>query len=460
MSANKMWGGRFGAGPSAIMEEINASIDFDKRLANEDLAGSRAHARMLMATGIISKSDGEAILSGLEQIGKEIEGGTFAFKREFEDIHLNIEARLGEIAGAAAGRLHTARSRNDQVATDFRLWVRAACDRAEAGIVALQRALVAQAEAHADTIMPGFTHMQPAQPVSFGHHCLAYVEMLSRDRGRFAGAHARANESPLGAAALAGTPFAIDRKATAKVLGFTHPMRNSLDAVSARDFALEYLAAASICATHLSRLAEEIVVWATPSFGFVKLSDAFTTCSSIKPQKRNPDAAELVRAKIGRIMGSFVALTTVMKGLALAYAKDLQEDKEAVFSAADALDLSLAAMAGMVADLKPQAAAMRRAAEAGYPTATDLADWVVKNLQKPFREAHHIAGSIVKRAEEKGVALDQLPLAEMQAVEPGITKDVLPSLSLEASLNARTSEGGTAPVRVREQVAFWKEKLK
>jgi argininosuccinate lyase len=356
--------------------------------------------------------------------------------------------------------LHTARSRNDQVATDFRLWVRAACDRAEAGIVALQRALVAQAEAHADTIMPGFTHMQPAQPVSFGHHCLAYVEMLSRDRGRFAGAHARANESPLGAAALAGTPFAIDRKATAKELGFAHPMRNSLDAVSARDFALEYLAAASICATHLSRLAEEIVVWATPSFGFVKLSDAFTTGSSIMPQKRNPDAAELVRAKIGRIMGSFVALTTVMKGLALAYAKDLQEDKEAVFSAADALDLSLAAMAGMVADLKPQAAAMRRAAEGGYPTATDLADWVVKNLKKPFREAHHIAGSIVKRAEDKGVALDRLPLAEMQAVEPGITKDVLPSLSLEASLNARTSEGGTAPVRVREQVAFWKEKLK
>ncbi|HVP84430.1 MAG TPA: argininosuccinate lyase [Rhizomicrobium sp.] len=460
MSANKMWGGRFGAGPSAIMEAINVSIDFDKRLANEDLAGSRAHARMLMATGIISKSDGDAILSGLDWIGKEIDAGTFAFKREFEDIHLNIEARLGEIAGAAAGRLHTARSRNDQVATDFRLWVRAACDRAETGIVALQKALLAQAEAHADTIMPGFTHMQPAQPVTFGHHCLAYVEMLSRDRGRFAGAHARANESPLGAAALAGTPFPIDRKATAKELGFTHPMRNSLDAVSARDFALEYLAAASICATHLSRLAEEIVIWATPSFGFVKLSDAFTTGSSIMPQKRNPDAAELVRAKIGRIMGSFVALTTVMKGLALAYAKDLQEDKEAVFAAADALDLSLAAMAGMAADMKPQPAAMRRAAEAGYPTATDLADWVVKTLKKPFREAHHIAGSIVKRAEEKGVALDQLPLSEMQAVEPGITKDVLSSLSLESSLNARTSEGGTAPVRVREQVVFWKEKLK
>ncbi len=455
-----MWGGRFASGPSAIMEEINASIGFDKRLAKEDLAGSRAHARMLAATGIISKTDGEAILTGLDEIGKEIEAGTFAFKREFEDIHLNIEARLGEFAGSAAGRLHTARSRNDQVATDFRLWVRTACDHAEAGLLALQRALVAQAETHAETIMPGFTHMQPAQPVSFGHHCLAYVEMLARDRGRFAGARARMNESPLGAAALAGTPFPIDRKATAKELGFAHPMRNSLDAVSARDFALEFLAAASICATHLSRLAEEIVLWATPSFGFVKLSDAFTTGSSIMPQKRNPDAAELVRAKIGRILGSFVALTTVMKGLALAYAKDLQEDKEAVFSAADALELSLAAMAGMVADLKPQPAAMRRAAEAGYPTATDLADWVVRNLKKPFREAHHIAGSIVKRAEEKGLPLDQLPLGEMQTIEPGLTKDVLPQLSLEASLNARTSEGGTAPIRVREQVAFWKERLK
>jgi argininosuccinate lyase len=460
MSANKMWGGRFAGGPSAIMEEINASIDFDKRLAKEDLAGSRAHARMLATAGIISKSDGEAILNGLDQIGKEIEAGTFVFKREFEDIHLNIEARLSDIAGEAAGRLHTARSRNDQVATDFRLWVRTAADRAMAGLTQLQRALVAQADAHADTIMPGFTHMQPAQPVTFGHHCLAYVEMFARDHGRFADARARMNESPLGAAALAGTPFAIDRKATAKELAFAQPMRNSLDAVSARDFALEYLAAASISATHLSRLAEEIVLWATPSFGFVKLSDAFTTGSSIMPQKRNPDAAELVRAKTGRILGSFVALSTVMKGLALAYAKDLQEDKEAVFAAADALDLSLAAMAGMVADLKAQPAAMRRAAEAGYPTATDLADWVVKNLQKPFREAHHIAGSIVKHAEDKGVALDQLPLAEMQAVEPGITKDVLPQLSLEASLNARISEGGTAPARVREQVAFWKEKLK
>jgi argininosuccinate lyase len=459
MSANKMWGGRFAAGPSAIMEAINVSIDFDKRLANEDLAGSRAHARMLMATGIISKSDGEAILSGLEQIGKEIESGTFAFKREFEDIHLNIEARLGEIAGAAAGRLHTARSRNDQVATDFRLWVRAACDRAEAGIVALQKALVAQAEAHADTIMPGFTHMQPAQPVTFGHHCLAYVEMLSRDRGRFAGAHARANESPLGAAALAGTPFAIDRKATAKELGFTHPMRNSLDAVSARDFALEYLAAASISATHLSRLAEEIVVWATPSFGFVKLSDAFTTGSSIMPQKRNPDAAELIRGKSGRVLGDFVALATVVKGLVLTYGTDLQEDKERVFDAADTLELCLAAMAAMIADLTAQPDAMRRAAEPGFPTATDLADWVVRVLKKPFREAHHIAGSIVKRAETLGVTLDKLPLAEMQAVDPAITEDVFKVLSLDASVNSRMSLGGPAPARLKEQLAFWRQEL-
>lgn len=454
-----MWGGRFAGGPSSIMEDINTSIDFDKRLAGEDLAGSKAHARMLSATGIISKTDGEAILAGLAQIGKEIEAGTFSFKREFEDIHLNIESRLGEIVGAASGRLHTARSRNDQVATDFRLWVRHACERAESGIAGLQRALVAQGEAHAGTIMPGFTHMQPAQPVTFGHHCLAYVEMLARDAGRFADARARMNKSPLGAAALAGTPYPIDRKATAKELGFAQPMRNSLDAVSARDFALEYLAAATICATHLSRLAEEIVIWATPSFGFVKLSDAFSTGSSIMPQKRNPDAAELVRAKIGRILGSFVALTTVMKGLALAYAKDLQEDKEAVFNAADAIDLSLAAMAGMVADLTAQPRAMRRAAEAGYPTATDLADWVVQNLHKPFREAHHISGSIVKLAEEKAVALDQLPLADMQSVEPGITADVLPKLSLEASLNARVSEGGTAPSRVAEQITFWKARL-
>jgi argininosuccinate lyase len=456
---NKMWGGRFGKGPAAIMEAINTSIDIDKRLAGHDLAGSRAHVQMLAAQGIVSQADADAILKGLGQIEAEINDGTFVFRREFEDIHLNIEARLGELIGAPSGRLHTARSRNDQVATDFRLWVREACARADAGLLALQRALVDQADAHADTIMPGFTHMQPAQPVTFGHHCLAYLEMAARDRSRFADAAARMNESPLGAAALAGTPFPIDRAATAKALGFDAPMRNSLDAVASRDFALDYLSAAAICSVHLSRLAEEIVLWASPSFGFVKLSDAFTTGSSIMPQKRNPDAAELVRAKTGRILGSFVALSTVMKGLALAYAKDLQEDKEAVFAAADALDLSLEAMAGMIADLVPQPDAMRRAAEAGYPTATDLADWLVKVLGKPFREAHHVAGALVKRAEELGVALDKLPLAEMRKAEPGITNDVFSVLSLDASVNSRDSLGGTAPSRVREQVAFWREKL-
>ncbi len=454
-----MWGGRFERGPAAIMEEINASVEFDKRLAEQDLAGSRAHAAMLARQGIISPEDGEAIVTGLDQIGAEIREGRFAFSRALEDIHLNIESRLAQIIGAAAGRLHTARSRNDQVATDFRLWVREACGRAEAGLTALQRALLGQAETHADAVMPGFTHLQPAQPVTFGHHCLAYVEMFARDKSRFAAAAARMNESPLGAAALAGTPFPIDREATAKALGFDRPMRNSLDAVASRDFALDYLAAASIAAMHLSRLAEEIVIWATPSFGFVKLSDAFSTGSSIMPQKKNPDAAELVRAKIGRILGSFVALVTVMKGLALAYAKDLQEDKEAVFNAADALDLALAAMAGMVDDLTAVPQKMRAAAEAGFPTATDLADWCVRELKTPFREAHHIAGSIVKRAEELGVTLDHVPLAEMQKIEPRITKDVFAVLPLEASVSARVSFGGTAPVRVREQIAFWREKL-
>jgi argininosuccinate lyase len=460
MTANKMWGGRFERGPAGIMEEINVSVDFDKRLADHDIAGSKAHARMLAAQGIISKADCDAIIAGLDQIAADIAAGRFAFTRELEDIHFNIESRLTEIAGPAGARLHTARSRNDQVATDFRLWVRDACARASAGLIELQRALVKQAEAHAATIMPGFTHLQPAQPVTFGHHCLAYVEMFARDRSRFDDASARMNESPLGAAALAGTPYPIDREATAKELGFAHPMRNSLDAVASRDFALDYLAAATIAATHLSRFAEEIVLWMSPSFGFVTLSDAFTTGSSIMPQKRNPDAAELVRGKTGRILGSFVALVTVMKGLALAYAKDLQEDKEAVFSAADALDLSIAAMAGMVDDLKANADAMRRAAEAGYPTATDLADWVVRELDKPFREAHHIAGAIVKRAENLGVSLDKVPLAEMQKIEPGITAKVYDVLTLDASVNARTSFGGTAPVRVREQVQFWRETLK
>ncbi len=455
-----MWGGRFAGGPAKIMEDITPSIDFDKRLAEQDLAGSRAHARMLALQGIISKEDADAILKGLDAVGHEIAEGKFVFKRELEDIHLNIEARLAEIVGPAAGRLHTARSRNDQVVTDFRLWLREACTRADEGLKALQRALLAQAETHLATIMPGFTHMQSAQPISFGHHCLAYVEMFARDRGRFADASKRLNECPLGAAALAGTSFPIDREVTARTLGFARPMRNSLDAVSARDFALEYLAAAAIAATNLSRLAGELVQWCSPGFAFVRLSDAFTTGSSIMPQKRNPDAAELIRGKTGRVLGDFVALATVVKGLVLAYGSDLQEDKERVFDAADTLELSLAAMAAMIADLKVDAGAMRAAANAGYPTATDLADWLVRVLKKPFREAHHIAGSIVKRAEELKLGLDKLPLGEMQKIEPAITEDIFDVLSLEASVASRMSFGGTAPARVREQIAFWREKLK
>ena len=455
-----MWGGRFDAGPAAIMGEITPSIDFDKRLAGEDLAGSKAHVRMLATEGIISKDDGQAILGGLEQIEKEIAAGQFVFKRELEDIHLNIEARLAEIIGPAAGRLHTARSRNDQVVTDFRLWVRSACERADHGLLALQRALLAQAEKHVGTVMPGFTHMQVAQPVTFGHHMLAYVEMCARDRGRFEDTRKRLNESPLGAAALAGTPYPIDRDVTAHALGFARPMRNSMDAISARDFALEYLAAATILATNLSRLAAELVQWSTPQFAFVRLSDAFTTGSSIMPQKRNPDAAELIRGKTGRVLGDFVALATVVKGLVLTYGTDLQEDKERVFDAADTIEVSLAAMAGMVADMTANPDKMRAAAEPGYPTATDLADWLVRVLKKPFREAHHIAGSIVKKAETEGVTLDKLPLADMQAVEPGITKDALAAVSLDASVNARMSFGGTAPARVKEQIAFWRSQLK
>ena len=455
-----MWGGRFKGGPAAIMEVITPSIDFDKRLSAEDIAGSKAHARMLAAQQIISRTDCDAIVRGLDQIEKEIAEGKFVFSRQLEDIHLNIESRLKELIGDAAGRLHTARSRNDQVVTDFRMWLREACSRADQELAALQRALLAQAEIHCATIMPGYTHMQPAQPVTFGHHCLAYVEMFDRDRGRFADTSKRLNESPLGAAALAGTPFPIDRDATAKALGFARAMRNSLDAVSARDFALEYLAAATITATNLSRLAGEIVQWASPAFGFVRLSDAFTTGSSIMPQKRNPDAAELVRGKTGRVVGDFVALATTVKGLALAYGSDLQEDKERVFDAADTIEVSLAAMAGMIVDLQVEGDAMRKAAEKGHPTATDLADWIAKTLKKPFREAHHSAGSIVARAEALSVALDNMPLAEMQAIEPGITRDVFAVLSLEASVKARTSYGGTAPERVREQVNFWREKLK
>jgi argininosuccinate lyase len=454
-----MWGGRFAGSPAAVMEEINVSIDFDKRLAREDVAGSRAHAEMLAAQGIISHEDAGAILAGLDGIAAEMAEGQFVFRRALEDIHLNIEARLAEIAGDAAGRLHTARSRNDQAATDLRLWTRTACERIDAALLALQSALLAQAEAHVETVMPGFTHMQPAQPVTFGHHCLAYIEMFARDRGRISDARARMNECPLGAAALAGTSFPIDRDATARTLGFGRPMRNSLDAVSARDFALEFLAASTIAATHLSRLAEEIVLWVSPAFNFLRLSDAFSTGSSIMPQKRNPDAAELVRGKTGRVLGHFVALATVLKGLALAYAKDLQEDKEALFGAADALELCIAAMTGMVSDWRVNAGAMRARAQAGFPTATDLADWLTRVKGIPFRGAHRIAGQIVKRAEELNLALGTVPLAEMQKIEPSISADVFDVLSVAASVHSRQSFGGTAPARVREQILFWRDKL-
>ena len=454
-----MWGGRFTGGPAALMEEINTSIDFDKRLAKEDLACSRAHAAMLGAQRIISSADADAILAGLDQIETEIAEGRFVFKRALEDVHLNIESRLAEIAGDSAGRLHTARSRNDQVATDLRLWLRGACERIDAALLALQHALLAQAEAHADTLMPGFTHMQPAQPITFGHHCLAYVEMLARDRGRFADACARLNESPLGAAALAGTSFPIDRERTAQALGFARPMRNSMDAVASRDFALEYLAAATISATHLSRLAEEIVLFVSPAFGFLKLGDEFSTGSSIMPQKRNPDAAELVRAKTGRVLGHFVALAAVLKGLALAYAKDLQEDKEALFGATDAIELCTAAMAAMVADWHVDKEAMLACAENGFLTATDLADWLTRVAGKPFRAAHRIAGAIVKRAEELQLSLEKLPLAEMHQIEPAITGEVYQVLSIAASVNSRQSYGGTAPARVREQIHYWRERL-
>ncbi len=457
---NKMWGGRFAAGPAAVIEAINVSIDVDKRLWREDIAGSKAHAAMLAAAGIISKGDGEAIAKGLDAIAGEIERGEFPFSRALEDIHLNIEARLKDVIGEPASRLHTARSRNDQVATDFRLWARRACEEASSALGGLQRALLDKAETHADVVMPGYTHLQPAQPVTFGHHCLAYVEMLARDRGRFADARTRMNESPLGAAALAGTSFPIDREATAKALGFERPMANSIDAVSSRDFALEALAAASICATHLSRLAEEIVLWTSPHFGFARLSDAFSTGSSIMPQKRNADAAELCRAKVGRIAGSFASLLIVMKGLPLAYSKDMQEDKKATFDAFDDLALAVAAMTGMVGDMTIDAGRMRAAASAGYSTATDLADWLVRALKTPFRDAHHATGKIVALAERKGVRLDELSLADMQSVEPRITKDVFFVLTVEASIASRTSYGGTAPENVRREIAKWRKHLK
>ncbi len=458
-SANKMWGGRFAASPAEVMQQINASVDFDKRLAAHDIRGSRAHAEMLAAQGIIGKDDARRILAGLDTLLAEVEAGTMTWSRALEDVHMNLESRLADRIGSAAGRLHTARSRNDQVATTFRLYMRDRLDAFDRDLAALQLALATKAETHAATVMPGFTHLQPAQPVTFGHHLLAYVEMLARDRGRLADARRRLNECPLGASALAGTSFPIDRTATAQALGFDRPMANSLDAVSDRDFVLETLAAATITAVHLSRLAEEIVIWSTPQFGFIRLSDRFTTGSSIMPQKRNPDAAELARAKIGRIAGAFQALVLVMKGLPLAYSKDMQEDKEATFDALDSFALSLAAMTGIVEDMEPNAEAMRQAAGGGFSTATDLADWLVLNLKMPFRNAHHVAGRIVALAERKGVRLEDLDLAGLKAVEPGITRDVFGVLSVENSVKSRVSYGGTAPQNVRKMARAWIKRL-
>ncbi len=458
-SSNAMWGGRFAAGPDAIMEAINASIGFDKRLARQDIDGSLAHSAMLAQAGIITDSDAAAIKEGLLTVLSEIEGGTFAFSTALEDIHMNVEARLKEVIGDPAGRLHTGRSRNDQVATDFRLWVRDQADAAMEGLSALMRALVAQAEAGATWVMPGFTHLQTAQPVTWGHHMLAYVEMFARDRARMHDARARMNECPLGAAALAGTSFPIDREATARALGFDRPMANSLDAVSDRDFALEFLSAATICAMHLSRFAEELVIWSSAQFRFVTLSDRFSTGSSIMPQKKNPDAAELIRAKIGRILGANVALLTVMKGLPLAYSKDMQEDKEQVFDAADNLMLALAAMTGMVSDMTANRESLETAAASGFSTATDLADWLVRALDMPFREAHHVTGALVKLAEDAGCDLPDLTLDQMQGVHRAITADVFDVLGVHNSVASRMSYGGTAPAQVRAQVARWKERL-
>ena len=455
-----MWGGRFASGPGAIMEEINTSIDFDRHLYRQDIAASKAHADMLAKQGIITADDAKNIAHGLDTILSEIEAGTFSFKRALEDIHMNVESRLTDLIGEPAGRLHTARSRNDQVATDFRLWMRDSVDALDLALAAFQRALADKALAHAGTVMPGLTHLQTAQPVTFGHHLLAYVEMAARDRGRFADARRRLNESPLGAGALAGTSFPLDRDMTARALGFERPMANSLDAVSDRDFALETLAAASIAAVHLSRLAEEIVIWTSPLTGLMRLSDKFTTGSSIMPQKRNPDAAELVRAKTGRVIGALNALLIVMKGLPLAYAKDMQEDKEGVMDALSALSLSIAAMAGMVVDLEPDAARMKKAAGEGYATATDLADWLVRTLNIPFRQAHHVTGRIVALAEARGVGLEDLTLEEMRSVEPRINADVCDVLGVEKSVQSRKSFGGTAPDNVRAAAQVWLDRLK
>jgi argininosuccinate lyase len=455
-----MWGGRFSASPSALMEAMNASIGFDQRLAKQDIEGSIAHSAMLAQQGIIAAADRDAIHRGLRQVLSEVESGSLQFSTALEDIHMNVESRLKDLIGEPAGRLHTARSRNDQVALDIRLWIRDAHDRTDAQLTSLMSALLAQAEEHAGTVMPGFTHLQSAQPVTFGHHMMAYVEMFGRDRSRIRDSRARLNESPLGAAALAGTSFPIDREATAKALGFSGPTRNSLDSVSDRDSLLEFMAACSICAMHLSRLAEEIIVWMSPPFGFVRLPDRWTTGSSIMPQKRNPDAAELVRGKTGRVIGAFVATLTMMKGLPLAYSKDMQEDKEQVFDAADTIEIALAAMTGMMQDLEPVADRMATIAGAGYSTATDLADWLVRSLNIPFREAHHITGRVVAEAERRGCGLEQLPLEAFRAIDRRIGSDqIFEVLGVENSVRSRRSFGGTAPERVTEQVAWWKAKL-
>jgi argininosuccinate lyase len=457
--SNRMWGGRFQSGPDAIMEEINASIGFDQRLYRQDIAGSIAHATMLQEVGILTAEDKDAIVAGLDHVRAEIEAGTFTFSRGLEDIHMNVESRLKELIGDAAGRLHTARSRNDQVATDFRLYVRDALDTLMAQISTLQLTLVQRAEEEVSTIMPGFTHLQNAQPVTFGHHLMAYVEMLGRDHGRFADARARLNENPLGSAALAGTPYPIDRQMTATALGFDRPTANSLDGVSDRDFVLETLSAAAICAMHLSRFAEELVIWSSAQFGFITLSDKFTTGSSIMPQKRNPDAAELIRAKVGRIMGAFTALIIVMKGLPLTYSKDMQEDKEVAFDALDSLSLSLAAMTGMVADLQPRRDRMRASAVVGFSTATDVADWLVRQANIPFREAHHITGRLVALCEERGIGLEGLTIEDFKSVDARIDSRIHKVLSVEASVAARTSFGGTAPENVAREAARWRSAL-
>ncbi|MET0169057.1 MAG: argininosuccinate lyase [Aliihoeflea sp.] len=459
-ASNQMWGGRFASGPAAIMEAINASIGFDKKLYAQDIRGSLAQADMLAQQGIITTEDRDKIVGGLNHIMQEIEAGSFEFSAQLEDIHMNVEARLADLIGPAAGRLHTARSRNDQVALDFRLWVKEELQRTDIALTGLIEAFLTRAEEHAATVMPGFTHLQTAQPVTFGHHCMAYVEMFGRDLSRVRDAIERLDESPLGAAALAGTGFPIDRQMTANALGFREPTRNSIDTVSDRDFALEFLSTASICATHLSRLAEEIVIWSTPQFGFVRLSDQYSTGSSIMPQKKNPDAAELIRAKTGRINGHMIALLTVMKGLPLAYSKDMQEDKEAVFDAAETLDLMVAAMTGMISDMTVQTAAMKKAAGSGYSTATDLADWLVREAGLPFREAHHVTGRAVALAEEKKVTLDRLSLDDLQAIDARITDGIFSVLSVQASVKSRTSFGGTAPQEVRRQIRYWRKRLK